>query len=125
MRIFAGTLLVFLICCGTPETQPNEPASTDAGAAESPQLTRQLKVTLDEFVKEMQFLGEIHGFSGWYGIFAEKGYANAKEDALNQALKLGATHVVFEKQTPHYGGTEVHGRAYREKKVTRSNSRTQ
>jgi hypothetical protein len=64
-------------------------------------------------VQSMHFVGEIHGFSGWYGVFAARGHANARAEALGQAADLGATHVVLEPQVPHYGGTEVHGKAYK------------
>ena len=116
MRMILMVIGLLFVSCTSPESQPSNPPSTSDKDTGAGCLNDQVKVALDEHVKDMDFLGEVHGFSGWYGVFAEKGYKNAKEDALQQANDLGATHVVLEKQAPHYGGTEVHGRAYREKK---------
>ena len=65
-------------------------------------------------VKAMEYRGDIHGFSGLYGMFADTGFGNALSDALIQAEGLGATHAVLDPQAPNYGGTEVHGKAYRQ-----------
>lgn len=59
------------------------------------------------------FLGEVEAKSGWGGIFgASTGRENAKNEALEKAVQLGATHVVW----TDVGGFFVPsatGRAYR------------
>ncbi|MBK8571716.1 MAG: hypothetical protein IPN91_03530 [Holophagaceae bacterium] len=114
MRILLPIIVLIFISCTTPESRVASSVVHDQKDTESVPKEDQIKEALETQVKDMEFLGEVHGFSGWYGVFAAKGYANAKEDALEQAKGLGGTHVVFDKQVPHYGGTEVHGRAYRE-----------
>jgi len=116
MRILIVIVGLFLISCSAPTTQPVGQAQEVRPQLNSDQPKIKIKEALEEQVKGMEFLGDIHGFSGWYGVFATKGFKNAKEDALKQAIEMGATHVVFEKHIPQYGGTEVHGKAYREKR---------
>lgn len=53
----------------------------------------------------------MHGVSGRYGVFAESGMADARYEALEAALSLGANTVVFEPFSTVYGSTSVHGNA--------------
>lgn len=58
-------------------------------------------------------LGDIEGFSPLHGFFVEQGYENAKRDVMNQAAKLGATHIVWGKQATAFYRTTVVGSTYR------------
>lgn len=72
-----------------------------------------ITVTTIDRVKDCQTLGDIHGISGRYGLFAAAGMADAREDALSAAKKLGANTVVFEPFASNYGSTTAHGYAYK------------
>ena len=58
------------------------------------------------------FLGEVSGTSGWGGLAASTGIENAKNQALEQAAKKGATHVVWNALAGGWGPS-VSGKAYR------------
>ena len=60
-----------------------------------------------------QYLDDVHGASGWYGVFANTGYQNARAEALRQAVSIGATHIVWVPQVQSYGSSQVHGKAYK------------
>lgn len=72
-----------------------------------------VRVVSEKEVAGMALVGDVHGFSGWYGLFGAAGYQNARNDALEQAEQLGATHVVLDPQVANYGGTQVNGKAYK------------
>jgi uncharacterized lipoprotein len=58
------------------------------------------------------FLGDVSGTSGWGGLAASTGIEYAKNQALDQAAKKGATHVVWNTLA---GGmsSSVSGKAYK------------
>jgi D-serine dehydratase len=58
------------------------------------------------------YLGEVSGTSGWGGLAASTGIENAKNQALEQAARKRATHVVWNTLA---GGMSpsVSGKAYR------------
>jgi len=60
------------------------------------------------------FLQSVHGHSAWGDtcIFTF-GLTNAKNQALNRAAELGATHIVWTNLRSGLGGANVSGRAYR------------
>ena len=58
------------------------------------------------------FLGEVSGTSGWGGLAASTGIENAKNQALDQAAKKGATHVVWNALAGGWGPS-ASGKAYR------------
>lgn len=62
-------------------------------------------------VKDCNFVGQVHGTSGWGNLAASVGIQNAKNGALEKAAKSGATHVYW---TDIRGGYApyVNGRAY-------------
>ena len=64
-------------------------------------------------VVNCRYLDDVHGTSGYYGIFANRGFEIARKRALLQAAKIGATHIVWLSPTQGYGSTEVHAKAYR------------
>jgi hypothetical protein len=58
------------------------------------------------------FVGYVSGTSGWSGLGADAGEANAQNEAREKAAQLGATDVVW--QTVHSGwGSTANGNAYR------------
>jgi hypothetical protein len=59
------------------------------------------------------FLGDVTGVSGWYGVFASEGLASAKVAAQQEARELGADTVVFEKPALERGSTSITAQAYR------------
>ncbi len=72
-----------------------------------------MKVATKESVTDCKFLGDIHGVSGLYGVFAEAGLAKSRQQALEQAKNLGANTVVWEPFATQHGSTSVHGNAYK------------
>jgi hypothetical protein len=49
----------------------------------------------DKMVADCKFVGDVQGSSGFGNVAASVGMENAKNEALEKAAKLGATHVVF------------------------------
>ena len=49
----------------------------------------------EAMVSGCRYLDNVHGSSGLYGVFAQRGFANAREDVLSQAREIGATHLVL------------------------------
>ncbi len=71
-----------------------------------------MKVATESMVKDCEFKSDVHGVSSLYGAFVEKGLANAREKAFNQAKQLGANTIVWIPIKTGYGSTEVSGDAY-------------
>lgn len=63
-------------------------------------------------VSACKFVGYVSGTSGWSGLAADAGEANAQNEAREKAAQLGATDIVW--QTVHSGwGSTANGDAYR------------
>lgn len=82
--------------------------------APSPQASRVREASAGQ-VQGCEFLGNVRGSSGLSGIFREAGYNNALNDLMENAAKLGATHVVVQHKDPSYwsSGQYLRGEAYR------------
>ena len=72
-----------------------------------------MRVATVESVKECRFLGDVHGVSSLYGIFAEVALSKSRQQAFDQARELGANTVVWQPFSTQYGSTSVHGNAYK------------
>lgn len=72
-----------------------------------------VKPATPERVKSCEYLDDIIGTSGWYGVFATQGVENARAETMTKAANLGATHIVWQSNTVNYGSTSVAGKAYR------------
>lgn len=59
-----------------------------------------------------KFLGDVHSISPFYGLFAAPALESARQVAMQQASKLGATHIVWNQVTPVHGSTTISGNAY-------------
>jgi hypothetical protein len=60
------------------------------------------------------FLGSVNAASMWGGCLCQGvGFSSAKNQALNKAAKLGATHIVWLNLESGLGGGFASGRAYR------------
>lgn len=66
----------------------------------------------ESMVASCRFLGEVHGSSGFGGLAASTGMANAKAEAQRQADALGANRVVWQSVAAGYTPS-ASGRAYR------------
>ncbi|MFH0781955.1 MAG: hypothetical protein V2B20_08385, partial [Pseudomonadota bacterium] len=66
----------------------------------------------EKVVTNCKYLGDVTGTSGWGNLAASTGVNNAKNEALEKAAKLGATHVVWTQISGGYSPF-VNGRAYR------------
>jgi len=85
-----------------------------AGCSGSPpKPTQAIHPASAEEVAHCTYLDDVTGTSGWYGVFAEKGVANARTAALTKAAALGATDVVWQPVNAIYGSTSVNAKAYR------------
>ncbi|ASM53652.1 hypothetical protein PNIG_a1502 [Pseudoalteromonas nigrifaciens] len=65
-----------------------------AGCA-SQQAIGEIKETVLSEVTGCQFITNVTGTSGWGGLAATTGINNAKEQAKQQAIDLGGTHLVW------------------------------
>lgn len=72
-----------------------------------------VKPATDEQVKSCEYLDDIIGTSSYYGVFATKGIKNSKEEVINKAADIGATHIVWKSNSLTYGSTSITGMAYR------------
>jgi len=60
------------------------------------------------------FLGSVHAASMWGGCLCQGvGFSSAKNQALNKAAKLGATHIVWLNLESGLAGGFASGRTYR------------
>ncbi len=66
----------------------------------------------ERMITNCKYLGDVTGTSGWGNLAASTGVNNAKNEALEQAASLGATHVVWTQVSAGYVSF-VNGRAYR------------
>ena len=66
----------------------------------------------ERMVANATYLGDVSGTSGWGNLAASAGIANAKNEAREQAAKLGADCIVWTSTTGGYSPT-VTGRAYK------------
>ncbi|GGF52862.1 hypothetical protein GCM10011332_02640 [Terasakiella brassicae] len=69
-------------------------------------------VAAQKDVEECTLLGDVHGVSSLYGLFVEQGTTNARNQALNKAGEMGATHIVWGQFVGGHGSTSAHGMAY-------------
>jgi len=72
-----------------------------------------VKPATNEMVKSCEYLDDLIGTSGWYGVFASQGVESARAEVLVKAQKIGATNVVWQPSNVSYGSTSVTGKAYR------------
>lgn len=86
-------------------------ASTGCATGRSPAATR-IQEADSNMVAGCTYLGEVSGTSGWGGLAASTGIENAKNQALDQAAKKGATHVVWNNLAGGWSPS-VSGKAYR------------
>ena len=71
-----------------------------------------MRVATADTVTQCRVLGDVHGVSGLYGMFAEKALAKCRAKAFQQARALGANTVVWQPFVPAYRLTSVSGTAY-------------
>lgn len=62
-------------------------------------------------VEDCIFLGDVHGSSGWGGLAASQGMINSRNETLEQAARIGATHVVWGNITGGFSPS-AYGKAY-------------
>jgi hypothetical protein len=65
-----------------------------------------------KIIENCRYLGDVYGSSGWGNLAASTGIQNAKNEAREQAVTLGATHIVWTNVAGGYS-PYVSGRAYR------------
>ena len=99
MRLIAG-LLLGLVLTGCA-SQGQRPAKISVAPA------------TEETVKACEYLDDVVGTSGWYGVFASRGIENARSEAMSKAAEIGATHIVWQSNNTNYGSTSVSAKAYR------------
>jgi len=65
-------------------------------------------------VQGCTYLGDVHGTSPFYGMFAGMALDGARKAALATAAKMGASHVVWKgTKSEAYSGTMADGDAYK------------
>lgn len=100
----AKLILTFLIGLLTGCAAPSAPL-VPANSSVRPATAEQ--------VRACEYLDDVIGTSGFYGVFASQGVENARAETLNKAVSIGATHVVWQSSTVSYGSTSVAGKAYK------------
>lgn len=71
-----------------------------------------IQVSLKEQVLNCKLLSDVHGTSSLYGVFSAAGLESSRNEAINMALKLGATNIVWTGTETVYGSTSIHGLAF-------------
>ena len=71
-----------------------------------------IQVTNQEGISGCSYVSDVYGSSPFYGVFAGPAMDGARNAALLEAQKLGATHVVFQGVSPNRDGTVATGQAY-------------
>lgn len=72
-----------------------------------------VQIALRDDVRNCKFLGDVHGVSSFYGVFAAPALESSRQAAMEQAQMLGATHVVWDTTNTNYGSTSINGNAYK------------
>ncbi len=101
-QILSALILTFLVGC-TATSAPHK--EIKKGSA--------VKPSTNEMVKSCEYLDDLIGTSGWYGVFATQGVESARAEVLVKAQKIGATNVVWQSSNVSYGSTSVTGKVYR------------
>lgn len=96
MRITLILWSILITGCATTNTKPPEG----------------MRVAMEKDISACEFLGDVHGTSMFYGMFAGPAISKAQKEAFNNAKALGANTVVWLPVQAQYGGTSVHGNAY-------------
>ncbi len=98
--ILAVSMIALSACAGGSATQP-----------------RSQVITADEgMVSKCQFLGDVQGWSFLAGLMSMTGQNQAREQAAQEAEKLGATHAIYKTASSGGSGSLVIASAYRCKK---------
>ncbi len=64
-----------------------------------------------KMTENCQFLGDVHGWSGWGNSAASLGIENAENQAREKAASMGATHIVWTSEATGFK-TKVNGKAF-------------
>ncbi|WP_274882426.1 hypothetical protein [Vibrio harveyi] len=88
----AAAVMVMAIVLGGCATKP------------SPQA-RMIQFSNEKSVEDCLYLGPVDGSSGVGGMMSSVGVNNARNDALEAAVKLGATHIVNKSASGGWGST--------------------
>jgi hypothetical protein len=97
MRLFLACLLIAGCAAGVGSMPP--PAG--------------ITVADSKMVANCTYVGDVHGTSPFYGVFVNTALTQTRQVAMEEAVKLGATHVVFTSTSTGYGSTAASGQAYR------------
>ena len=71
-----------------------------------------IKISLAKDVENCEFLGDVHGVSSFYGVFAASALESSRQSAMKRAAELGATNIVWQTNDTSYGSTSVTGNAF-------------
>src|SRR3546814_16733116 len=77
-------------------------ASSVSGTADG------IRIARVEDVEHCEYLGDVHGISSFYGVFAAPALQSSRRAAMAEARKVGAKHLVRNAADPSYGFTSVH-----------------
>lgn len=72
---------------------------------------RSVKESDEKGVADCKFVGSVEGSSGFGNLAAKVGMQNAKNEAIEKAAKLSATHIVFGEVRGGFSPS-AQGRAY-------------
>ncbi len=86
---------------------------TSCASQELTKVPEGMTVATKEDISKCKFMGDIHGISSLYGVFAEAALSKSRQQAFEQAKNINADTVVWEPFSTTHGATSVHGNAYK------------
>jgi len=75
-------------------------------------LPNDVRVAMKQDVNDCEPMGDVHGISSLYGVFAKNALATARKMAIDETRILGGNTVVWYPFQTQVGSTSVHGAAY-------------
>jgi len=71
-----------------------------------------MRVATGDALFGCRLLGDVHGVSGLYGVFAGAALSGARQNAFEQAQAMGANTIVWTQFNTQYGSTSVAATTY-------------
>ena len=96
--IYFSTIALLCIACATA-------VGTSANS--------NIKIITQNQAAECKYLGDTHGVSPFYGIFAAPALESARAAALNKAVEMGGDALIWKANETGYGSTSIHADVYK------------
>ncbi len=97
-----SAILILIICI-----------SLGGGCAKLLPRPEGIRAADERTVTGCEFLGTVGGSSGWAWLVQEAALESAEAEALNKAVEMGATHLIWTQNESSGWSERVWGRAYK------------